>query len=381
MTKIEPACRSALLNLSMNSMLRKPNSSISNPRLALASYLSVLGDEHKAETELLDIVERSTASPLYCVAFKRWKQLQQQEAKAGHALIFTATVQQAFAIGLGEGSSLEMGFTLHPSYGMPTIPGQALKGTARRVLPLDPEDGQIQQWQEVFFGTTNAASHFVFHSAWFDPDSVGGKPFKRDGITPHHPLYQRNPKTEWPTDFDDPTPIPHLIVKQEAKFFFAIGIPNSEWGQALLPILKSALTERGLGAKTNSGFGRFQINDVELNSISTFLPETKNEVPVATVSPQSGLPLPLEAEPETDVRESQVWEKVTVRHEKLPGNRWQIRIRRDEETLIVLSQGDWNRLPLGILPPKPGISRQANVSIIPVAEAGWKVTGILYLKT
>lgn len=255
------ACRSAIRALCSAD-------SFQHSGLALARYLlnHATKEEKKAgnrpETRLLESARQSEASDAYRAAFARWKSIVEQNGY----LTLEAVTAGSLAIGLGNESPLEVGLTIHHTYGMPVIPGSAVKGLCRRVAARLLAEQKITQEQfDVLFGDQKAAGCFVFHDAWYDPSADGGKPFHRDVVTVHHPKYYRTrgegerPEREgaWPTDFDDPTPVPFLVVRPGARFLFAVECPNPDWKKFVAEMLKHALAEMGIGAKTNAGYGRF----------------------------------------------------------------------------------------------------------------------------
>jgi CRISPR-associated protein Cmr6 len=137
------------------------------------------------------------------------------------------------AIGLGNASPLEVGIRLHHTYGMPLLPASALKGLCRRVARLLRHDSKLSDEAiDALFGfsrdTQAAAGAVVFYDAWYDPSSVDGAPFHRDVITVHHPAYYGDGKTP-PTDFDDPTPVPFLVIKPGAQFLCVLDAPDPAW--------------------------------------------------------------------------------------------------------------------------------------------------------
>jgi CRISPR-associated protein Cmr6 len=149
---------------------------------------------------------------------------------------------------------------------MPVIPGSAIKGMCRRGAILLRDQGKLKEEQlQALFGDTNRKSYFTFWDAWYDPDSpddAKGKPFHRDVITVHHPDYYGKKKDKegqhiCPTDFDDPTPVPFLVVRPKAKFLFAVDAPTTEWKTFVEGLLKWCLENIGIGGKTNAGYGYF----------------------------------------------------------------------------------------------------------------------------
>lgn len=211
------------------------------------------------EEKLLEQVRAVEASEVYRAAFWRWRQFAQQTPDGCTRVHFTVQAAAPIAIGLGDASPLEVGIRLHHTYGMPLLPASALKGLCRRVARLLRHDSKLSDAAiDALFGfsrnTQAAAGAVVFYDAWYDPDSVGGAPFHRDVITVHHPAYYGDGKTP-PTDFDDPTPVPFLVIKPGARFLCVLDAPNRQWADFAQKMLLWGLENLGVGAKTNAGYG------------------------------------------------------------------------------------------------------------------------------
>jgi len=226
----------------------------------------------KPEEELLDQLAACTPSLAYQIAFERWKQTAEEQ----DCLLLTAVTAGSLAVGLGNASPLEIGLTIHHTYGMPVIPGSAVKGLCvraasqslkkeeRQTLFGDPEtaacteasDEQKSKQAKALFGTPGMAACTVFHDAWYDPEPQD-KPFHRDVVTVHHQKYYSSHGKEWPTDFDNPTPVPFLVVSPGTKFLFTVQLPAPDWREFMVDLLTFTLTEVGVGGKTNAGYGRF----------------------------------------------------------------------------------------------------------------------------
>ncbi|MEJ5251142.1 MAG: type III-B CRISPR module RAMP protein Cmr6 [Chthonomonadetes bacterium] len=272
--------------------------------LVLHRYLSKHDDTHEGAKDLYTQAQNSAASPVYAYAFARWKEHLQ---KLGNTRLFAATASSPIAVGLGNESVLEVGLTVHHTYGMPIIPGSALKGLCRRGAARLQDEGKITREQfEVLFGYSNgdgdaSAGYITFWDAWYDPESVEGKPFHRDVITVHHPdYYSSRGANAFPTDFDDPNPVPFLVVKPGARFLFALTVPDQAWGAFAENLLKWCLQYLGVGAKTNAGYGFFRTDE----------PKQPTEPAKQSTAAQTILP------PSTG---REVWQSVTVSYN--PGQR------------------------------------------------------------
>jgi CRISPR-associated protein Cmr6 len=212
------------------------------------------------EEQLLEQACAIAASKVYHAAFDRWLEQFVQKTPAGCARVhFTVQAAAPIAIGLGNASPLEVGIRLHHTYGMPLLPASALKGLCRRVARLLRHDSKLSdEATDALFGfsrdTQAAAGAVVFYDAWYVPSSAGGAPFHRDVITVHHPAYYSDGKTP-PTDFDDPTPVPFLVIKPGAQFLCVLDAPDRQWADFAQKMLLWGLENLGVGAKTNAGYG------------------------------------------------------------------------------------------------------------------------------
>lgn len=230
--------------------------------LLLDRYLAQHDDTHEELKNLYKHACQVGASEVYLHALERWKEHLQ---RLPHTRLFAAKAISPVAVGLGNESVREVGLTIHRTYGMPFIPGSALKGLCRRGALLLQKEGRLRQEQfHVLFGYSEktgeaAAGYIVFWDAWYDPSSVQGKPFHRDVVTVHHPnYYSHRGSGSFPTDFDDPNPVPFLVVKPQATFLFAIQAPDEGWGEFTQNLLLWCLQHLGVGAKTNAGYGFFE---------------------------------------------------------------------------------------------------------------------------
>jgi len=222
--------------------------------------------------------------------FQRWTKLltdydaQTREAKVKGRMI----------VGLGSESVLETSITLHHTYGVPYIPGSALKGLAASYASQRLGD----VWKKgspaynAVFGDTNSAGYITFFDALYIPGSGHkGQVLYPDVITVHHPKYYQEEKNVSPSDWDSPNPVPFLSAT--GKYLIAVAAPDlgkdSEWIKKAFEILRLALKEMGIGAKTSSGYGRMEIEQkIDLDSpdiqAAMRLKEEIDQMPNAEVS-------------------------------------------------------------------------------------------------
>ncbi len=171
---------------------------------------------------------------------------------------------QRLVIGLGNFSPLETGLTLHSTYGVPMIPGSALKGIASSLLRTDGHE------RKVLFGGTDDAGFITCHDAWICPKSIMNdeQGLLEDVMTPHHGDYYEGKKYTGgpregeiipPTDFDDPNPITFLSVRGSFHVVLTCQDPGNDgekWLRRAKDVLLAALKDSGVGGKGSSGYGR-----------------------------------------------------------------------------------------------------------------------------
>jgi CRISPR-associated protein Cmr6 len=257
-----------------------------HPGLLLQRYVAHPADGstawQQAKPAIQDAARTATPCELYKAAFDRWKQSLPELTVADELQTLGRLI-----VGLGTENVLETGIRLHHTYGMPILPGLALKGLAAHYCDQvwgerdnsNPSDDVVKfrgprkedrannrpaepqgQYHKLLFGTTDDSGCIIFHDAWFVPDSES-EPLKLDVMTPHHSGWNNVEKPEPPTDFDSPVPVPFLSVS--GKFHVAVSWcgPASNkaeaWRDTAMDCLRAALFHWGIGGKTTSGYGRF----------------------------------------------------------------------------------------------------------------------------
>lgn len=254
-----------------------------HPGLWFEKYLrSSKKGNSRAKQDLVDEVIRATkgVGELYRDYFQRYK-----EALAGRpGLTFAAKgrTDGRLSVGLGASAVLETSITLHRTYGVPYIPGSALKGLASSYAAKYWKDegwsrsfngGKTERGklQELIFGTTDESGLVIFFDALPDPEGEDAWELNPDVITVHHPDYYRGKeKDKPPADWDSPTPVPFITARGTFHFFLGlVPLPESELeaGKKVLmlagKLLQQALEKEGVGAKTTIGYGRFRFDEGE----------------------------------------------------------------------------------------------------------------------
>jgi CRISPR-associated protein Cmr6 len=237
--------------------------------LLLSRYLKIAAqDDDKKHPEARKDLHKAAQNalsnehfvPLYQAAFERWKtSLSEATTKELH-------VQGRLIVGLGGDNVMETGITLHHTYGVPCIPGSALKGLAAHYCNTvwgeadDRWKKDTGEYHKTLFGDQDSAGHILFHDAWITPDSLqsdGKSGLAADVMTPHHQKYYMEGAP--PTDFDDPNPVTFLSVTGSFLVALSCDVSTEEgnkWASLALNLLKEALREWGIGGKTSSGYGR-----------------------------------------------------------------------------------------------------------------------------
>jgi CRISPR-associated protein Cmr6 len=236
-------------------------------------------DNKTLKAKLIDEVAQIPISKEYQQFYERWrKALTQLE---GNGLQMSeATVNGRMAVGLGTESVLETGVKLHHTYGVPYIPGSSLKGLAasyaRNFLGDVWKKGS--EAYTILFGASKdakseQAGYVNFFDALYIPDTGHNKQaLHADVITVHHEKYYQN-QNEAPADWDSTNPISFLSAT--GKYLIALSGPE-EWVMAAFKILKNALLELGIGAKTSSGYGRMSL-EIPVPKIKK---ETTSQMPI-----------------------------------------------------------------------------------------------------
>jgi len=192
-------------------------------------------------------------------------------------------------VGLGNESVYETSMTLHHIYGIPYIPGSAIKGVVRSYIiteefgedkngSLDLKDVESSALKDQgFCDIFGCPKESIYNESrqgkisFFDALPLSEPKIKPDIMNPHYgPYYSNSSGNTPPADYHNPNPIFFLTV-EDAKFEFIIGIKEKDntaiqkgifEGKYPLEVgyewMKKALNEHGIGAKTAVGYGYLQ---------------------------------------------------------------------------------------------------------------------------
>ncbi|XSG75990.1 type III-B CRISPR module RAMP protein Cmr6 [Herpetosiphon llansteffanensis] len=231
----------------------------------------------KAKASLVEQVANLQVPPLYTHFYNRWA----KSLKQAGATCRTAEVQGRMIVGLGNTSPIETSICLQHTYGVPYIPGSAIKGLvaayARQQLGEAWAKGSEIKAEtplnayQTMFGHPESAGYLTFFDALYIPN--GNQPLAIDVMTPHHMNYQQGNSLQAPTDFDSPNPVAFLSAT--GSYLFAIA-GDQAWVNAAFAILEKALQEYGIGAKTSSGYGRMKLEPPPPDPLEQFKKDLNN---------------------------------------------------------------------------------------------------------
>ncbi len=252
---------------------------------------------------LADLASINVA-PDYVRSFERWK----ASFSATGDRLAELTLASRLLIGHGNASAVDVGLTVHHTWGVPVIPGSALKGLVAHYVDATygPTDASKKPWEQegdelvragyqgvtwsrrriergpgaiyrALFGAPDAredatmrdhgfeagaaAGLVTFHDALYVPGSTpGDKPFVADVLTSHqqgrpgHPAYYDSAGQVFPNDYNSPIPVAFLTVRPKCRLLLALSGPG-EWTELAAQLLTDALKNWGVGGKTAVGYG------------------------------------------------------------------------------------------------------------------------------
>lgn len=235
----------------------------------------------------------------YVCSFERWR----ASFKSAGDRLFELALASRLLIGHGNSSAIDVGLTVHHTWGVPIIPGSALKGlvahyvdatygpthSGKKVWELQGDERVRADYQGVtwsrrrvetgpgaiyraLFGAPDArdddvmrergleagavAGLVTFHDALYVPGSLpDNRPFAADVLTVHQKGYYDSLGQSAPNDYDGPNPVAFLTVRPRARLLFALSGPAG-WTELAERLLRDALDHWGVGGKTSAGYGR-----------------------------------------------------------------------------------------------------------------------------
>lgn len=202
------------------------------------------------------------------------------------AVSFTAKLGGRLIVNQAGGVLENAGLCLHPHFNAPYIPGSAVKGCARHAAWLEwnameegrPKDNLAEEIAAIFGYPTgdkaglDKALERLYRMRIGKPKAVRPANSGCVGFMPACPEKQAKLVADVLTphggnDWTEPVPSAFPAVEQGAEFRFSV-VPCSAESkiERAVAFLKRGLVDSGVGAKTNAGYGRFEIADVLVKS-------------------------------------------------------------------------------------------------------------------
>lgn len=176
-----------------------------------------------------------------------------------------AKVADKIVIGIGGQSVFENDITLHYTYGVPYIPGQAIKGALRNYIYNEYIKGKSKDESVLensilldILGGNDEQGKVIF----FDAFPITEVAVDCDVITAHHNNYY-NDENSPPRDDDKVNPVKFLVAKESSsaglKFNIYIAVDKyiGTKSNIIETRLKNTLMFNGVGGKTSVGYGFF----------------------------------------------------------------------------------------------------------------------------
>lgn len=219
-----------------------------------------------------DRLESSSVELVQKLRERQKAQLQQFDQQGIKGYCVDATVDWRLIVGLGGEHVQETNMTLHHIYGIPYIPGSAIKGVLRhwwlQVLQQDKDflqqnpnfikgDNEIKESVALkdpnflsIFGSQEQRGEVQFLDAY--PEKVQ---FATDIMNPHFGDYYGGDKP--PTDHQRLVPINFLTI-EKTTFRFVFLAKTQDPLDKIKQQFQNALEIKGVGAKTAVGYGYFR---------------------------------------------------------------------------------------------------------------------------
>ena len=233
-----------------------------HPGLMIQRGLEKHDDQAKeAKTKHIRDICAISPGPFYQNAYQRWREATGNELRFKQLEL---ALEQRLFIGLTGGGMLETGCAISHSYGMPYIPGSSVKGVVRAHVSRSRFGREHPKVIDELFGAAadpeqghpeGLSGLVVFHDAWWVPTNPEiPSPFVEEIVTTHHLDYYGQDGRVDASDCDSPVPNAQIAVR--GSFLFVLE-GEQAWRDLAAQMLTAALSERGIGAKTRTGYGLF----------------------------------------------------------------------------------------------------------------------------
>lgn len=234
-----------------------------NPGLLFDRYVPVIEEDGQKQETLRQVRDCLQDEVLIKASLERWREV---AAYVG-AEPFGARTAWRLITGLGRKGALEVGFHFHPLYGFPVLPASGLKGLARSWALLGEGKDELDADFIAVFGRARQkgepeSAGRVGGAVFLDAMPEGQVKLALDVMNPHYPEYYRPGNRREPALWQSPVPVFFLTVPEKTLFRFAVGwqgVPNATAHDLAVKWLQAGLRELGAGAKTNAGYGYWEL--------------------------------------------------------------------------------------------------------------------------
>lgn len=212
--------------------------------------------------EILDIMNKNLNGLNESIECLKERRNSLQEKLKNQIIIDTnLRVKGRLLVGGGLPSITEVGMIFSRNYGLPVIPGSALKGCFSHYCK---EKGIFngREFKLVFGEDTSQQDEHIRGALLFlDAFPVKDLKFGLDVVNNHFQMYYSEGKI--PNDWYNPVPVTYITVVGGVFKFTVVAVQevDDNLKERIKKAFEEMLISYGIGAKTNYGYGRFEKND------------------------------------------------------------------------------------------------------------------------
>lgn len=199
------------------------------------------------------------------IGLKGWSDKLEDLAAYLHkgAQTFRLKTATRLLIGRGTPSVFEQGISLHPLFGLPFLPGSAIKGVTAHWAEASGENAELR---EKIFGPPppddkeNELSQGKV--VFLDAVPLERNCLEKDVMAPHYSEYYRG-NAKWSSDGENVIPMFLPAVKRGITFQFAVQLAAAAkeeecYLDCAAMWIECAVKDFGIGSKTGSNYGYFK---------------------------------------------------------------------------------------------------------------------------